>query len=465
MRAIVAMFANAMVVAAPQPVSAQEKPKAASDQSASMPADRALAARIAELEARLRAVEESQKREADSLKRLSSPPGVTAGAQGFSVRSADNQFQMRFRGYIQSDGRFFVNDVQRPATGTFLMRRVRPVFEGTIYKFLDFRLMPDFGGSSPALFDAHVDIKPFPWLNLRSGKFKPPIGLERLQSAADIAFVERAHPTSLAPSRDVGVQFYGDIRTGVVSYAAGVFNGVPDLASGDGDNGNNKDLVGRIMLQPFKNGKIIALRELALGIAGSRGVQRGSVASPFLPAYRSPAQQSVFAYRSDATPAGTVFADGLHTRIAPQGYYYAGPFGFMGEYTRSSQSVRRATTLTRLDHQAWQATASVLLTGDAASFRGTTPRKQFDPTKNQWGAVELAGRYTRLLLDNDAFPTFANPATQIRDAKTWGAGINWYLSRGVRLMVDLNETSYSGGATSGNRERERTILTRLQNSF
>jgi phosphate-selective porin OprO/OprP len=304
-----------------------------------------------------------------------------------------------------------------------------------------------------------------PGLALRSGKFKPPIGLERLQSANDLAFVERSHPTNLVPNRDIGSELYGDLFGGVLSYAAGVFNGVPDLGFGDADNGNNKDLAGRVFVQPFKTGRIAALREFGVGLSGSRGTQRGTVAAPFLQTYKSPAQQSIFSFRSDGTTAGTTIADGMHTRIEPQGYYYGGPVGVMWEYIKSSQVVRRATTLGRLDNQAWQATGTVTLTGERQTFRGVTPDHPLDPAHRQWGAVELTARYTRMLVDRGAFPVFANLSSQIRDANTWGVGLNWYLSRGVRLMTDYNDTRYTGGAVTGDRERERSVMTRLQHSF
>lgn len=426
----------------------------------------ALGARIAELERRLSALERTRSREADSLRRLPRASVFTAGPQGFALRSADGQFQMRFRGYLQSDGRFYYGDVRRPATGTLLMRRVRPVWEGTLYRNLDFRVMPDFGGGTATIYDAHIDVRIARALNVRSGKFKPPIGLERLQSATDIAFVERAHPTNLVPNRDLGLQLYGELLDGALSYAAGVFNGVPDLGFGDGDNGNGKDLVGRLFVLPFRGSARAALHDLGVGIAGSRGVQRGSAGAPFLPTYRSPAQQPIFGYRADGTAAGTTIADGRHVRVAPQGYYYVGPLGLLCEYVRSSQVVRRGAELRRLANSAWQGTATVLLTGEDASFRGVTADRPFDPARGRWGAVELAGRLSSMRMDRDAFPVFADPASQVGSANTWALGVNWYLSRGVRVLVDYDDTRYALGAANGaSREREHAVLTRVQSSF
>jgi phosphate-selective porin OprO/OprP len=49
-----------------------------------------------------------------------------------------------------------------------------------------------------------------------------------------------------------------------------------------------------------------------------------------------------------------VIAEGRRTRVSPQGYLYAGPVGVLAEYVRSTQHVRRATTVGALTTQAWQ---------------------------------------------------------------------------------------------------------------
>ena len=137
----------------------------------------------------------------------------------------------------------------------------------------------------------------------------------------------------------------------------------------------------------------------------------------------------------------------------------------MVEYTRSSYGVRRGTEAASLDQVAWQVTGSLLLTGERASFRGILPRRPFDPTRGQWGAFEVALRTTELAVDDDAFPVFADPNTQVRRATSTGAAFNWYLNRGVRLQVNYLVTRYAGGALVGNRESEHAVMTRLQHSF
>src|SRR5512139_1611511 len=109
-------------------------------------------------------------------------PYVTAGKDGFSIRSADGSYQLKLNGYIQVDGRFYFGDDSPPLTNTFLLRRVRPNFEGTVARYFSFRILLDFGEGKTSVQDAYVDFTYFPQAKLRAGKFKSPVGLERLQS-------------------------------------------------------------------------------------------------------------------------------------------------------------------------------------------------------------------------------------------------------------------------------------------
>src|SRR5574342_931965 len=78
-------------------------------------------------------------------------PIVSAGAEGISIRSADGDFQLKLRGLVQADGRFFSHDQDPSLNDTFLLRRVRPFLEGTVYKRFDFRIMPDYGEGKTVL--------------------------------------------------------------------------------------------------------------------------------------------------------------------------------------------------------------------------------------------------------------------------------------------------------------------------
>ena len=150
----------------------------------------------------------------------------------------------------------FLDDSQRLGTSTFVLRRVRPLFEGTVYKYFDFRIMPDFGNGQSVLQDAYMDFNYLPGAKIRFGKSKAPVGLERLQAARDVLFVERGFPTSLVPNRDLGVQLMGEnLGGGTLNYAVGVLNGVPDGSSGDLDTNNTKDFAGSDSCLSFPEGR------------------------------------------------------------------------------------------------------------------------------------------------------------------------------------------------------------------
>src|SRR5215213_5148712 len=337
-----------------------------------------LEARIEELDQKIRILERLREISADSVAAAAKDrQSATANAKdGFSIKSADGKYSLRFRGYVQSDARFYPSTESITTVDNLLIRRARPILEGTVGRYFDFRIMPDFGGSSPALFDAYWDGKFAPEFTVRAGKFKPPLGLERLQSATDVVFAERGLPTNLVPSRDIGFQLAGDISEGVLAYQVGIFNGVPDLANGGDDLSNAKDFAARLFVQPFKRGPI---HGLGFGIAGSTGFERGTTTSTGLPTYRTPGQQTLFRYNaSTTTPANTVFANGKRTRLTPQGYFYTGGLGLLGEYVISRNEVTQAATTAELEHSSWQASGSFFLTGEKAGFRSPTPKKPFD---------------------------------------------------------------------------------------
>jgi phosphate-selective porin OprO/OprP len=118
---------------------------------------------------------------------------------------------------------------------TFLLRRVRPIIEGSVWKDFEYRLMLDFAsgitsatGNNAFLQDGYVNFHHWDEAQLQVGKFKEPVGLERLQSGANLLFVERGLPTQLAPNRDVGVQLHGKLWGNTLAYQIGYFNGVED---------------------------------------------------------------------------------------------------------------------------------------------------------------------------------------------------------------------------------------------
>jgi phosphate-selective porin OprO/OprP len=402
---------------------------------------------------------------------------LSLGASGFAVTSADSNFVFKVRGYVQADGRFYPSErVDTAINDTFLLRRVRPIFEGTVYDKFDYRVMLDFGAqaslstaNNSLVQDAYVNARLAPEVQLQAGKFKEPVSLERLQSGANLLFVERAFPTQLAPNRDVGVQLQGDLFNRTLRYEVGAFNGVADGGSGDFETADSdKDVAARVFAQPFKNSDLDALRGLGFGVAGTYGDQDGALRS-----YISEGAQRFFTYRTSAVAtAPNVLASGNHWRVVPQAHYYWGPFGLLTEYAVSSQEVLQAGggagagTRERLTHTAWQVAASYFLTGEENSFKAVNPLRPVGGGDGGWGAWEIAVRVSELDVDDDAFPIFANPATAATGALAYGVGVNWHLNRNLKVTLNYGHTDFE--AEAGNPfadQSEDVILTRVQFAF
>ncbi len=402
---------------------------------------------------------------------------VTAGKDGFSLVSADKESVLKIRYFSHVDGRaYFESNDERKLANTLLLRRVRPIFEGTLYKYYNFRLMPDFTGAFQIL-DAYGELAFTPAARVRVGKSKTPFGLERLKSSADMDYIEFAHPTALTPNYDLGVSLWGDLFEEALSYSIGVWNGAVDGGSRDADLNDEKDLIGRVFALPFKHTAVEPLRGLGLGFAFTWGNKEGDSANSDLPAYRSEGQQSIFAYRSGTRDTAVVRAYGDGWRINPQGYWYYGPFGLSGEYVRSSQEYSRGGkylgNVHEYAHDAWSATLNWVATGESPSFKSLKPRHPVGA--GGFGALELVGRVHQIRFDASAFDKvdFASFASapagtavgSVREALTYDIGANWYLSRAAKISAGYSLTQFDGGAATGDRPDENVVFGRLQTQF
>ena len=405
---------------------------------------------------------------------------VSAGPKGFSLKSADGKNQLKLRGTLHLDGRYLDGTDPGGVLDSFQATRVRPTIEGTFANIFDFKITPDFGQGRTVIQDAYVNARFNPAAQLMFGKFKSPVGLERLQSANDMKWVQRAYPTSLAPNRDMGFQLGGDVAGGRFAYQLAYLNGSNDGSSSetfaDTDVNDDKEYALRLFAHPFAESDSFAIRGFGIGIAGTYTDQTGNSLQPLLPSFRTPGQSTFFRFRQFSTtvgaPAGTI-ADGERTRLAPQLYYYAGSFGLMGEYTEVSQDVSRVVPNgvreRTVDTSAWQLALSYFLTGEEASFRGYQPKTRFSLEDNTLGAFELVARVQALSVGDEAFSgganSFADPLASASQADSWGVGLNWYLNENVKWLLDYEHTTFEGGAATGDRTDEDAIQLRLAVGF
>ena len=444
-----------------------------------------------ELDQKIRIAERNNELAAEAAAaRAKEAPRLTAGPSGFGLSSADTNYVLRLRGLVQLDTRSFLHDNPlSEGNDTFLLRRVRPIVEGTAFRDIDFQFVPDFGGSAVQIVDANLTYRFRPELQLKAGKFKGPVGYENLLSDATLPFNERSFVTGLVPSRSLGVQLGGEALNGLLSYSAGVFNlGGDGRSAASSDFGDDKEVGGRVFVRPFKASQTTALQGFGFGVGGSYS-QVSSNASGLpattggaRPGYLTPGAQQFFAY--NPLNGSTVVADGDQWRLSPHLSYTWGSFGLLGEYAVSHQSVLSAlnnSPIRRragLDHQAWQLAVQWVLTGEPASFNGITPNRPFRPGSGGWGAWQLVGRFGQLEIDDDTFPSFANAANSASGATSWAVGINWWLNRNLRLLTSYSHTTFEGGGNFSpldsstftppatvSAQDENVVFTRMQLSF
>jgi phosphate-selective porin OprO/OprP len=455
-----------------------------------------------------------------ALKKL---PIFDAGDNGFRITSADKKNQLRIGATIQTDYRNFLGDntaawIPSGTTGSLgsvgpdsiFLRQARIVLEGYILKDIYFKIMPDFAQTSTTanmLPDAYVDFAYATQASLLVGKYKPSIGLERLQGDANTAFLERAFPTNLAPNRDMGIQVHGGF--GMPGYKAETAPGPIDnknaftyqvgITDGTGDSGNpygngaqttsstgfatanNKEFDGRIFALPFQHSGYDWLEGFGIGLAGSFSSPDNLVIN----AQRTPLGQSQFidyTQLNSTTQTGTrvITANGSSNRIYPQAYWYKGPFGVMGEYVASTQTLSAAgaagtsskvNNITQTNTAA-QAQVSYVITGEDNTFEGVKPIRNFDPFKGSWGALQLAARWSELNVDSDTFKMI-DPTKSARKATAGTVGANWFLNKNTLIRLDYEYVSFQGGAGTktgsiyniANRPSEQVLSTRFQLAF
>lgn len=484
----------------------------------------ALRAQLKNLEAKVAALESSQKSSTndEALKeKLEKLPVVTLDSKGLNFSSPgirttrtevgpdgipvettsitdEGAFKFKIGGLLQPQLRTFINTPD--GTSTFLIRRARLNLEGSAFKNFDWKLQTDFqtngvdNSTNTTVQDAYVGARGFDWLQLRVGKMKSPIGVERWQSAHARWFTDLITTTYLVPNRTVGAMLWGNVGDGLAEYYTGIFNGAPDGGSSNISTSgqNTKDFEARLAVTPFAKTSIVPLKKLTAGAGVTYAPQLNGLGT-----YATANQQSFFKYKSSTINA-TSADPGEQVRFVPNLQYFWGPFGLYAEAAWSTVGVTGATTSQvskstnvknksgstvgsfsttsnvttvndyseNLTNFGWQIAASYMLTGEENSLKAISPRRKFSPSTGGWGALQLTARVGQLTVDSNAFPIYADSSTQAERSTTIGTGINWILNDNTKLTLQYDFTSFLGGAANGaNRPDANAITTQFQVYF
>lgn len=507
--------AGAGLLAVPAALHADSENAATSGGDATASTVETLRSQIAELDEKLRVLERKQENaDETNTAAFKAIPNIKADDKGLTVESKDKAYQFRIRGLLQTDFRTYVGSGEQnnslpsgqftptDQNDGFVLRRVRPRFQGKLWDRLSFEFTPELTwsnggatGNSVRIIDTYGDFKIYDELNVKFGLFKTPLGLERLQSGANTGFLERGLATNLVPTRDIGVQLWGKTWDQQLTYSVGAFNGTvnSDDARGNLDSDEGLDFVGGIFVEPFKNNGPIWIQGLGFGLAGSLADNDSTNANTTNTRlrYRSAGQDPFF-----DTNTANFGLQGQSYRINPQAYYYYGPFGFLGEYVHSSYEFegknRALASFGRggnVQSDALTVQLGYVLTGEDASYAGVKPARPVSFKEGGgWGAWEIVTRFNYLTVSDDAFQDFNPGANNVdrfaaggsaSEALGYGIGINWYLNTNVKFQLAYDHTEYNGysgrqTATtagqaaqvgSGDRPSEDLVAARFQVSF
>jgi phosphate-selective porin OprO/OprP len=397
---------------------------------------------------------------------------ITAGwDDGFLLRSSDGNFLLRITGQVQADYRAYLDAADRTDIDQFILRRARFGLEATLFKYYEFRFLPDFGQAQTRIQDGYVNVHYWDEFQVEAGKFKQPFSYEQLIQDRFTPFMERSLIDQLVPARDVGVMAHGQKLFGDrLDWGVSVFNGENN---GDGDTNDLKDYAFRVAVRPFKNlGSLKFLDLLQTGFALTTGVEQEPTTNFIM---RTPAGVPIFHFNNG------VRADGLRTRYSPELAYFIGGFGFSGQYFLQRQEfvAPNGRTVVDVPAEGYYFMTSYLLTGEQRTgySQAIDPLRPFDPRAGSFGpgAWEMVGRVSRLRMGPNVFTgtaanRLADPTVVSNGAIESTFGFNWYLNKWIRVQFNWEHALFDrpvqlGPSRANVYRHEDSLMTRMQIIF
>ena len=389
---------------------------------------------------------------------------------GFFLETPDKKFKLKLGGRVYGDLRAYNSG--HPSNSEFFVSRARIYLAGTLYKYFDFKVEPDFGKGDSKLKDGFININYFPLAQFKIGQFKTPFSLERLTSSKYIDFIERSLPVdNLTPDRDIGIMLHGAYSPIGLSYGIGLFNGT---RANEKDVDEHKDLIARIAISPFSKKGPSFLKGLHLGFSTTYGKED----------MEYPDDEDYFWRKGEFETAGDteffqfydgVVHDGKRTRLGTEFVWVIGPLSLKSEWMRVDlDSLKNPLGESHdLSVNGAYVSLSYFLTGERqafstskATFQRTSPKKIFYPSHGGWGAWQICARYELLDLDNGFFDHgYADRIHYTDDVEGFTIGVNWYLNDMVRVMFNYNYIEFDDYVRDADDDREDAFLARFQLEF
>lgn len=398
-----------------------------------------------------------------------------------TLASGDGQFTASFRSVFQLDGALYDQDdagslASDPRRGSFgdttenghardlsdgaNFRRARLGIEGKAFGDFEYNFLYDFGGSGAEeagkISSAWLQYNGFGPVKLRVGAYAPVTSLEDAASSNSSLFAERA-----SVAETVRGIAGGDGRTAIGLLANGERWNASAAVTGNVVTTSSYDeqlgFVGRFAYVPFK--RDVSL--IHVGVNTTVVVSPAASGPDISPAgavsnLRLRDRPEIRVDGTRLVDTGNIDSDGLTSIGLELGAQYRSLY-LQAEYFDIGIE-RRKSALPDPEFSGWYVQGSWILTGEArryattnAGFDGPRPAKPFSLKDRQWGAVELALRYSNLDLNYRETAAPATGSVRGGEQDILSVGLNWYLNNTVTLQaayrnVQVDRTSPGGTA-------------------
>jgi phosphate-selective porin OprO/OprP len=295
-------------------------------------------------------------------------------------------------------------------------------------------------------------------LAIEGGYMDVPYTLDESMSTNDGLFMERASPQVIAASMAAGdsrstfgMRWYNDVFW-AGGYATGPNSGAIHSASSINPNGATEQygttarIAGQVISGSDYSLHLGADAEFLIQPPHNLVTNAQSLTLSDRPELRIDPTSIV----STGAMAGVSGAQVYSAEVA--GAY--GPAFFQGEYYWYNVDRGNLPGLPSVKFEGGYAEASYVLTGETraydpaiGAYKGINPANPFSPTSGGWGAWEIAGRVSTIDL-NDQLAT-ANGVAGGRQT-IYTAGLNWYVNRNIRFMLNYLHGDITKQASSTN---------------
>ncbi len=366
------------------------------------------------------------------------PLGVEQRAGKLVFESQDGAFKWWIDSRIQVDGAMYFENKNPLSNGT-IMRRATLALKTVLWTNWQAEIDMDFGDAVLDARDIWIRYS-FPKTNLalQVGNFKEPFGLERLGSSRLLTFLERSTPTNaFTLGRRMGLAGrywtdFGQLTLAVMGHELGT-----RVDKGTLDEG--VEAVARVTFAPInEKGK-------TLHIGGAYASKTPDVTPDLAPnTIELKARTETYVFDPKPLHSGDITDVNYYDRMGGELAAACGPLYVQGEVFTTA--VHRWYEKPTGNFMGGYLTASYMLTGESRSyFVDEGEFGPIDPPGSEWGALEVAARFSHANLNDHDAGIGGGKCNQVM------LGVNWYPNVNIKIMLNFSNVNLDENATSKGR--------------